>query len=154
MKCSVRRRSSATPLSHDRVAITGGWPRLLLRRHRQHNWVPRSFAVCAKGRVPRTPAAERLRHPFVKRNLRPTLVDSHGPNLTEKIEAVTAPAPLFRRFDQPSLHRIAMHIPQLLEALPRRPDIKVVEARLPECAPKRLVPKQFALARIAPFALG
>ena len=36
---------------------TGGWPRLLLRRHRHHNWVPRSFAVCAKGRVPRTPGA-------------------------------------------------------------------------------------------------
>jgi len=35
----------------------GGWPRLLLRRHRHHNWVPRSFAVCAKGRVPRTPGA-------------------------------------------------------------------------------------------------
>jgi hypothetical protein len=46
----------------------------------------------------------------------------------QKIETITAPTPLLGRLDQSALHRIAMHVPQLLHALPGREYVKVVKA--------------------------
>ena len=90
----------------------GGWPGLLISQAQPTPWVPRSFAYFAKGRVPRTPTAAKLRHPIPKRNLPPALIHAHRPGFVQKIETVAAPPPLLGCVDQPSLHRIAMHIPE------------------------------------------
>src|ERR1022692_409094 len=80
-----------------------------------------SFACFCEGRVPRPWAAAKLRHPIPERNLRPAFVHSHRPGFGQKIETITAPPPLLRCADQASLHWIAMHVPELLHALLRRP---------------------------------
>jgi hypothetical protein len=106
-----------------------------------------------QGRVPRTLTAAVLGGPVLKRNLPPTFVDPHRLDLAEKIEPVTAPAPLFCQPDQSALHGIAMHVAQFLHALLCGRDVEVVEACLPKSAacPFR---EQLALPRIAPFAFG
>jgi len=43
---------------------TGGWPGLLISLASPTLWVPRSFAIFAKGRVPRRSAVAMLRHPI------------------------------------------------------------------------------------------
>jgi len=86
-----------------------------------------------------------------KRNLSPTLIHAHRPRLVQKVEAITAPAPILRRRRQASLHRIAVHIPQLLHPLLFRPNIEVIEASLPKRRALRSLPKQLDLARIARF---
>ncbi len=110
-------------------------------------WVPRSFAICAKGRVPRSPAVPLSRHSFAKRNLRPALIHFYQARLFEKVETITAPAPLLGCFHQSSFHRIAMHVPEFLHPLLRRPYVEIIEARLPECSALGLV-QQIALPRI------
>src|SRR5882762_8284669 len=66
-----------------------------------------------------------LRGAIPKRNLRPAFIHSHRPSFVQKIETVTAPKPFLRRACQTPLHRIALHIPQLLPAL-LRPHVEVV----------------------------
>ena len=113
-----------------------------------------SFAFFAKGgyheRLRQRSYATRLRNEIFG----PAFVHPHRPSFAQKIETITAPAPLLRRADQASLHRIAMHVPELLHAFLRRPYIEVVEASLPERSALRLDWKQMALARVARFALG
>jgi hypothetical protein len=96
----------------------------------------------------------RSRCAIPKRNLRPAFIHAHRPGLVQKIETITAPAPLLGRFHQSTFYRVPMHIPELLHTLLRRPYVEVVGARLPECSALRLVPKQVALARVPPFAFG
>src|SRR5271167_343535 len=110
--------------------------------------------VLCEGRVPRTLAAAKLRRAIPERNLRPAFVHPHWSGFVQKIETITAPPPLLRCADQASLHRIAMHIPELLHPLLRRPYVEVVGARLPERSALGLVSKQMALPRVPPFALG
>jgi len=98
--------------------------------------------------------ARRLRHSIPERNLRPAFIDPHRPGFVQKIETITAPAPLLRCDDQASLHWIAMHVAELLHALLGRPYVEVVGASLPERSALRLDCKQIALARVAAFALG
>ena len=81
-----------------------------------------SFAgFFCEGRVPRRPAAAKLRHPIPERNHGPSLIQPYQPGLFEKIETITAPAPLLGRLHQSALYRVAMHIPEFLHALLRRP---------------------------------
>src|SRR5579863_6487548 len=92
------------------------------------------------------PAAAKLRNPIAKRNLGPSLIHANRARFFEKVEAVTAPAPLLRRLHQSAFHRIAVHVSQLLDPLPRCPNVEVVEARLPECSPRSRALEQVALA--------
>ena len=110
--------------------------------------------VLCEGRVPRMPAAAKLRYPIPKRNLPPSLIHPDRPGFLQKIETITAPPPLLGRFHQSPFYGIPMHIPELLHALLRRPYVEVVGARLPERSALRLVSKQIALARVPPFAFG
>jgi hypothetical protein len=112
-----------------------------------------SFAFLAKGGYTNVRSCEAMPHgPGTKSS---SSLHSRPPaRLRSKIETVTAPPPLLRCADQASLHRIAMHIPELLHALLRRPYAEVVGARLPERSALRLVSKQIALARVPPFAFG
>src|SRR5271169_4216099 len=98
--------------------------------------------------------ARRSRHAIPERNLPPALIHPHRPGFVQQVETITAPSPLLRCADQASLHWIAMHISELLHTLLRRPHVEVVGARLPERSALRLVSKQIALPRVAPFALG
>ncbi len=59
------------------------------------------------------------------------LIDGHRSNFAVSITPVTAPPPLFRFFHPPALHRIAMHITQLLHSLLLTPDIEAIETMLP-----------------------
>src|SRR5438105_447160 len=88
--------------------------------------------VLCEGREPGTLARVRFRHRRLTRNLRPAFIYSHGRGFVEEIETITAPLPLLRQVHQTALHRIPVHIPQFLDALGRRPNIEVVETRLPE----------------------
>jgi hypothetical protein len=111
---------------HPPLQKTQGWGTLCGNRTDQYHqrWATR--------RVPLTRKAAKLRHPIPKRNLPPACIHAHRPGFVQKIETITAPTPLLRRLDQSLFHRIAMHIPQLLHALLRRPYVEVVGARLPE----------------------
>jgi len=60
------------------------------------------------------------------------LVHPNGADLAEHVVPEAAPAPVARRADQASGYRVAMDVPHLLDALPLRPDIEVVEPRLPD----------------------
>ncbi|SRR5579871_1251202 len=110
-------------------------------------WVAHPFAVFAKGwgvgRVahPFAPFAKGwgvdalplkpLRHvPHSHYSLRP-LIQLHDTLFSQCVAAIAAPNPLLRFQHQSSLHRIAMHIPQLLYTLALAPDIKIVEPFLP-----------------------
>jgi hypothetical protein len=77
----------------------GGWPRLLITPALPTQWVPRSFAFFAKGRVPRTSAPAKLRHSIPKRNLGPAFIHAHRSSFAQKIETITAPPPLLRCAD-------------------------------------------------------
>src|SRR4051812_19437512 len=59
-------------------------------------------------------------------------VNRHQSGLSEGVMTEAAPAPLRGFFDQTTLHRIAVHVAQFLDALLRRPYIEVIEAGLPE----------------------
>ncbi len=48
------------------------------------------------------------------------------------ITSVAAPAPLFRRLHQSALYRIAMDVSQLFDSLVLRPNVEIIEARLPD----------------------
>jgi hypothetical protein len=61
----------------------------------------------------------------LKRNLPPVFIDPHRAGFVQEIETVTAPAPLLGQIDESALHRIAMHIPQLFDALLRRPHVEI-----------------------------
>src|SRR5271170_5788168 len=109
----------------------------------------------AVGAPSRRPAARRfLGRAIPKRNLRPALVHSHRSGFVQEIEAITAPAPILWHTHRSPLHRIAMHIPQLLYALLRRPYIEVVETGLPEYSSLGPHFKQITLARVPSPALG
>ena len=115
-------------------------------------WGAPSFAFCAKGGYHERMQRRSLGRSISKRDLGPALIHPHRAHLFHKVETITAPAPLFRRFHESSFHRIAMHVPQLLYALLRGPHVEVVEAGLPECSALRLPGKQTGLARVSPFA--
>src|ERR1700730_497318 len=87
----------------------------------------------------------------LKRNLLPTLVHPLWSGLVEKIEAVTAPAPILRCRRQTSLHRIVVHIAQFLHPLLLCPNIEIMKTNLPERRARRNLAKQLDLARIARF---
>jgi len=89
-----------------------------------------------------------LRHFASERNLAPALVDFDETLFAEQVEAVTAPAPLFRRIYQSAFHRIAMHVAQFLESFFRGPYVEIIEARLPEGA-ACFFAKQLPLPRVA-----
>ena len=95
-------------------------------------WGAPSFAFCAKGGYHERMQWRSLGRSISKRDLGPALVHPHRANLFQKVETITAPAPLFRRFHESPFHRIAMHVPQLFHALLRGPHVEVVEAGLPE----------------------
>src|ERR1700747_557800 len=82
----------------------------------------------------------------------PTFVPENQAALRVSIVPVTAPRPLFRFEHQSALHRIAVHITQLLNALLLAEDDKIVEAALPDVTGlERSVP-QLALPRVGPQA--
>jgi hypothetical protein len=74
------------------------------------------------------------------------VIHFHHTGFTQRVGAITAPMPQFRRLHQPSLHWIPMHITQLLFALFRAPHIEVIEARLPHML--RRVRKPFTLCGV------
>src|SRR5450755_4423977 len=76
------------------------------------------------------------------------LVDSHRTGLTQKTGAETAPAPEFRRCNQPALHRIAMHVAEFFSAFAFAPYIEIVKPLLPDVL--RDVLEQGSLRRISP----
>ena len=59
------------------------------------------------------------------------LIDSHRPRFPKSITPIAAPRPLLRFLHEPSHHRIAVRIAQLLDPLARRPDVEIIEASLP-----------------------
>ena len=114
-----------------------------------------SFAHLAKGGY-RTASSlgfcvRRSRHSIPKRNLSPSHIHLHASWFVQQVEPIAAPPPPLRRFHQSTLHRIAMHVPQFLNALFRSPDVEVVETRPPERPPSFFL-KQFPLARITRFS--
>jgi hypothetical protein len=110
-----------------------------------------------QGRAPRTLAVKAFtdngsRRSLAKRNFAPAHVHLHQSSFAQSIEPVTAPAPLVRRFHQPAIHRIAMHIPQLLHTFFRGPHVEVVEASLPERPRLQLIAKESVLSRVSALA--
>ena len=87
-----------------------------------------------------------LSHP--KRNLTPPFIHPNRPRLVERIEPIATPQPLLRRRNQPTLHRVLMHVPQLLYFLLVRPNVEVVKPSLPERRPCRSLPKQVRLPSV------
>jgi len=64
--------------------------------------------------------------------MRPLLIPTHQPCLTISVGAIAAPCPLIRLRHRTALHRIAMHVAQLLHALLFGPHVVVVKAALPD----------------------
>src|SRR5712691_2541052 len=63
-----------------------------------------------------------------KQKIPSAFTHSHRPASSKEVETIATPASLFRRPRQALLHRIVMHIPQLLHA-PRAGDkVQVVDA--------------------------
>ncbi len=116
-----RSRSSCQPMTYQRAFrrpkrtqdrmprnLSGGWPSLLLLQFLGgwpsfllallYRWVAPSFAGFAKGgySTDRTTVTRFLRRPAPKRNSSPTLIHSDRSRFVEEIEAITAPAPVFR----------------------------------------------------------
>jgi hypothetical protein len=60
------------------------------------------------------------------------LVNSYRARFLVSIASKAAPLPLLRFAHESTLHRIAMHVVQLLDALLRRPHIEIIEAMLPD----------------------
>ena len=61
-----------------------------------------------------------------------TIIDPHQTGFAKGITSKAAPAPLFRRLHQSALYRIAMHVAQLFDSLVLRPNVEIIEARLPD----------------------
>jgi len=76
------------------------------------------------------------------------LVRQHRAALILRVVAKTAPPPLLRFQHQSALHRIAVHVMQLLDSFALAPDVEVVEALLPDVPWFRL-PKQPLRSRTA-----
>jgi hypothetical protein len=76
------------------------------------------------------------------------LIQFHYSDLCIRVRPKAAPGPLFRRLYQSTRHRIAMHVPQLLDPLALAPHLKVVEPPLPDML--RLWTKQCPLSRLPP----
>src|ERR1700722_3352734 len=131
-----------------------GWPRLLISLALPTEWGAPSLRVLCEGAGTTMPAVTLLCDSIPKRNPRPAPIDSPRPSLSQKIETITAPAPLLRSFHQSAFHWVAMDVPQFLHTLLRGPHIKVIETSLPERAPTHLVCEQAALAQVASFAPG
>ena len=117
---------------------SGGWPMLVNALASAMRRVPRPSRILRRAGIPKgcskwsSRVGNGSRHPIAKRNLSPTRSDLHRPSFVEPVETIGAPAPLLRRFHQPALHRIAMHVSQLFHALLRGPDIEVIETSLPD----------------------
>jgi hypothetical protein len=123
------------------------------------NGWPRSRSGCPTSRAFRdvgTDAAGTLSLlPRYRTNLQfeyTPVIHFHRTGFTQCVSAITAPMPQFRRLHQPSLHRIAMHITQLLRALFHTPHIEVIKPRLPQML--RRVRNQLTLCGVAPPLLG
>jgi hypothetical protein len=95
---------------------------------------------------------------FAERNLSPSDIYPHWPRFLMKVEAVTAPLPLFGGLHQSPFDRIALHVSQLLHAFACRKNIKVVESRLPKSPMREIRRKQTELAAgcppLAPWQQG
>lgn len=59
-------------------------------------------------------------------------VDGQDGRVLKVVEPRARPRPLVRGGDQAALHRVAVHVFQLLQTLLLAPDIQVVEAPLPD----------------------
>src|ERR1039458_2378751 len=102
--------------------------------------VPHSFAFFAnewaldcRKTLDRT--ATDFQHAFLK-------LHPHRSCLSITIRPETAPLPLFGQFHQSPLHRVPVHIAQLLDGLARAPHIEIIEALLPNRFPYPL-PEHF-----------
>lgn len=82
--------------------------------------------VLCKGRVP---ASSQIFHPHLQNVI---IVDPHQPSLTKGIASKTTPTPVLRLQDQSPRYRIPVHVAQLFDSLLLRPNIEIVEARLPD----------------------
>src|SRR5579862_2104575 len=116
-----------------------GWKRKITR-----SWW-RSWLRSSKARVPRPCVCVLCRHragiltpyphhdsrlfPLPRRPLRLDLHDSFNAG---SVVSKAAPCPILRALHQASLHRIAMNVTQLLDALARAPHIEVVIPRQPQ----------------------
>jgi len=78
------------------------------------------------------------------------LIYSHRAVFSESITPIAAPRPLLRLLDQPPLHRILMHIAQLLDPFARREHVEIIETFLPHVLCATL--KQFPLSGHSPPA--
>jgi hypothetical protein len=107
--------------------------------------VPRPCAFCKGGAV-------HSNNPF-QLDRRP-LIDSHSSFLAESVAAEAAPSPLLGFTHEPALHRIVVHVAQLLNPLVLAPDIEIVEARLPEMQVFELLPQQALSGDAAASALS
>jgi hypothetical protein len=122
----------------------GGWPRLLISVASAIKWVPRPSRSLRRAGVRDAYAMGWLGRRRSKRNLFPAFIYSHGPSFVQEIETVAAPAPFFGRTHQSALHRVAVHIPELFDALLGRPHVEVVETPLPKMPRNRAAVSEFA----------
>ena len=76
-------------------------------------------------------------------------IDAEQSYLLQSIAAETASAPLFRRLNKASPHRIAMQIAQLLHPFLCRSDIKVIVPRLPDASGVNVEQPQLCAAACA-----
>src|SRR6185437_4006169 len=88
------------------------------------------------------------RHSRLKGNLPPAVIDANQSGFIQPVEAVTAPPPLFRRADQSALHRIVVHVAELLDSFLAGPDVEIIKACLPEGQARPLA-EQLPLTRVA-----
>jgi hypothetical protein len=101
--------------------------------------VPRSFALFANEWVLRSARAARLLRRTRLDLQRPVLiVHSHQTTLTARVGAKAAPLPLTGLEHQSALHRVAVHVAQLFDALPFAINVEVVEAFLPNRVESRI----------------
>src|SRR5580658_9362476 len=59
-------------------------------------WVPRPSRFLRRAGTTNVCSGAELGHSMAERNLRPALVHAHRPRFVQKIETITAPAPLLR----------------------------------------------------------
>jgi hypothetical protein len=118
-------------------------------------WVPHSFAFCAKGwarlAASTRPAADHGRGG--RRNhlefRRLAFIEQDWSGFAAGVVAIAAPEPLLRFEDQSALHRVAVHVAQILHALPLGPNVEIVEAFLPDVSVFERAAPEPELARMA-----
>jgi hypothetical protein len=141
----VRKGLTVTMVPEDRLRKVAGGPGnrggcpIHSRTYFANEWALRA-AVVSK-RFHRT--SFDLQRPLLK-------VHSYQTRIATPVGPKTAPPPLVRLLYQPSIHRIAMHIAQLLDPLAFSPHVEIIETFLPYRVRRRIAKRN--LGRNSPFS--